>query len=232
VTELRAAIKEFQVKFWSKDKRNRRKPEHPVVVATFDPLAKIVASTVQNSEESSVLDVGCGNGFLQWALEKIFGEVVGLDYSQKMLEVNPCRRKYLGCSTKLPFADMSFDVVVASSLLHHLTEADRVQTVSEMQRVARYAVVSFEPNRNNLLIFLFALIKKEERMALKFSPAYMRKLFRSAGFSFIQIFVRGWIVPNKAPIWWLPVGNFLENTLFQKLGFDICSIALKKKSHW
>lgn len=226
-SEFNWPMQNIQEEFWAKDKQKRRDPQHPAVVATFDPLAEIVASVVQDARGSNVLDVGCGNGFLQFALEKKFSEVCGLDYSRKMLEVNPCKRKYLGSSAKLPFADQSFDVVVASSLLHHLVEADRIQTIREMQRVARFAVVSFEPNRNNPLMFLFASINKEERMALEFSAAYIRKLFASVGLTDLRIIVRGWIVPNKAPIWWIPVGDFLDHTPLKNLGFDICCIAAK-----
>lgn len=217
---------ETQKVHWEKDKTGRRSPDHPVVVATFSPLASIVASIVKSPENSSVLDVGCGNGFLTCALEKQFGNVACLDYSREMLSINSCRNKHLGSSTELPFADRSFDIVVASHLLHHMVEADRLRTISEMQRVARVAIIFFEPNRNNPLMFLFSLIKKEERMALKFSSSYMHKLFSRLGLKSYSTFVDGWIVPNKAPEWWIPIGQFLSKTPMRKLGFDICCIGM------
>lgn len=214
----------IQDSHWAKDKHARRKPDHPVVMAVFEPLAAIAASSIKEPARSTVLDVGCGNGFLQHALEKRFASVTGIDYSRKMLEVNPCMNKYLGRSTELPFSDRSFDVTVASNLLHHLSEADRVQTLSEMQRVARQAVVSFEPNRGNPFIFMFAAIKREEHMVLKFSPAYMRALFRGTGFSDIEVHVEGWIVPNKAPAWWIPIGRALGKTVIRRFGVNICTV--------
>lgn len=214
-----------QDSFWSKDKSARRKPDHPVVRATFERMAEFVASSVDNPGHASVLDVGCGNGFLQLMLERRFQSVAGVDYSQEMLKVNPCKEKHLGCCTQLPFPDKSYDVAVASHLLHHLTEADRIQTLREMKRVARKMVVSFEPNRNNPLMLLFALITPEERMALNFSSGYMRQLFSQAGFSSIHTQVQGWIVPNKAPVWWIPVGRALEKSPFRKIGLDIYTTA-------
>lgn len=228
MTEEQCRIQRIQDNHWSEDKCTRRKPNHAVVCATFDPLANIVASTLDNPGESSVLDVGCGNGFLQWALEKRFDLVAGLDYSQQMLEANPCREKHLGSCTSLPFADKSFDVAVASHLLHHLAGPDRIQALSEMKRVARRAVVSFEPNRGNPLVFMFSVIKHEERMALNFSPIYMRKLFVKTGFVCVHVHVEGWIVPNKAPVWWIPIGHALGKTKLRRLGFDICTVGRVK----
>jgi len=224
MTERRPPIQQIQDGHWSKDKTARRKPDHPVVRATFDPLADIVASCIDNPDESTALDVGCGNGFLQWALERRFRSVAGLDYSRQMLDVNPCMEKHLGSCTALPFRDKSFDVAVAAHLLHHLAEPDRLQTLVEMRRVARQAVVSFEPNRNNPLMFMFSVIKPEERMATRFSPSYMRGLFADAGLVRIHVHVEGWIVPNKAPTWWIPIGRALGHTPFRLLGLDICSV--------
>lgn len=218
------SLQRIQDSHWSEDKRARRKPDHPVVSATFEPLADIVASSIDNPGDSSVLDVGCGNGFLQWALERRFASVAGLDYSPQMLEVNPCRDKHLGSCTSIPFPDGSFDVAVASHLLHHLSEPDRVRTLSEMRRVARRTVVSFEPNRCNPLMFLFIATRPEERMAWKFSPVYMRGLFTKVEFVDVQVHVEGWIVPNKAPVWWIPIGRALGRTPLRRLGFDICTV--------
>ena len=224
MTESQQKTQDIQGSHWSKDKRARRKPDHPVVRATFEPLADIVASSIDNPEEASALDVGCGNGFLQWALQRRFRSVAGLDYSRQMLKVNPCAEKHVGSCTDLPFPDKSFDVAVAAHLLHHLAEPERMQTLAEMSRVACQAVISFEPNRNNPLMFLFSTIKPEERMATQFTRSYMRRLFAEARLVSVHVHVEGWIVPNKAPTWWLPIGRALGHTPFRLLGFDICSV--------
>ena len=213
-----------QDEFWSQSKSGRRSPDHPVVRAVFSSLADIVAATVEDAQQCSVLDIGCGNGFLQWSLEQRFGLVVGIDYSIRMLEVNPCSCKNLGLSTAMPFDDGTFDVAVASHLLHHLPESDRLRTIREMKRVARRVVVSIEPNCRNLLMFLFALWQKEERMALSFSRTYMERLFTEAGLPSREVHVEGWIVPNKAPLWYLPLGRFLNQTPLKRWGFDIVAI--------
>jgi SAM-dependent methyltransferase len=224
MTESRRRVQEIQDHHWSKTQLDRRGPDHPVVRATFEPLAGFVASAAADPGAASVLDVGCGNGFLQWSLEHRFGSVTGIDSSARMLEVNPCAVTRLGSGTDLPFPDDSFDVAVAANLLHHLVEADRGKTLAEMSRVARRAVVSIEPNRNNPLMFLFAAVKPEERMALEFTRSYMRRLFSEAELREVEVHVEGWTVPNKAPGWWIPVGRALGRTPLRRFGFDICTV--------
>ena len=141
-----------------------------------------------------------------------------------MLNLNPSKSKFLGSSTNLPFEDNSFDIVVAANLLHHLTKKDRIKTLLEMKRVARFAIVSFEPNRNNPFMFLFSLCKKEERMALKFSRKYMKNIFKNINTTSCKTHVEGWTVPNKSPIWWLPISKILNKTPIRRLGFYICTI--------
>lgn len=228
MTKVRNSLQQIQDSHWSKDKRSRRSPDHSVVCAVFEPLADIVASSISNPGQASVLDVGCGNGFLQWALQRRFRYVAGLDYSRQMLEVNPCGEKYLGSCTDIQFPDNSFNVVVAAHLLHHLAEPERDTTLAEMRRVARQTVISFEPNRNNPLMFLFSAIKPEERMATRFTRSYMCRLFIRAGLGNVHAHVEGWIVPNKAPTWWIPIGTVMDRSPLRKFGFDICTVGQVK----
>ncbi|MBN1894803.1 class I SAM-dependent methyltransferase, partial [bacterium] len=179
-------MSDTQDAYWSRDMQDRRRPDHPVVRAVYGPIAEMIASRVADPERSSILDVGCGNGFLQWSLEQRFGRVAGIDYSRRMLEVNPCREKHSGSCAALPFKNGSFDAVVAANLLHHLEESGRKRCLSEMKRVARRLVVSIEPNRNNPFMFAFSLVHKAERMGLSFTRAYMHELFGHAGLRNVQ----------------------------------------------
>lgn len=214
----------LQEKYWKQDQKHRRSHDHPVVSAAFQPLASWMASLVEVPAGASVLDVGCGNGYLTSRLAGRFKTVVGLDASEAMLKYNPCGGKVLGFSTALPFRSKSFDIVSSSHLLHHLVEADRRATLSEMARVAKKAVVCFEPNRNNPLNFVFSLASPSERMAIRFTRGYLRKLLLDAGLRACSVHAQGWIVPRKAPAWWIPVGRRLDATLLRRSGFDLCAV--------
>jgi SAM-dependent methyltransferase len=91
--------------------------------------------------DEAVLDVGCGNGTYLWALDerRHRGLVVGMDLSPGMLAAARTRsgdaRLMLGDAQILPFADRSFDVVLAMHMLYHLP--DRALGIRELRRVLR-----------------------------------------------------------------------------------------------
>ena len=73
-----------------------------------------------------VLDIGCGAGQLSLALSQRNAAVIGIDVSSRMVEL---AKKRLGnqidvrvhdLSQPLPFEDSSFDIVVASLVMHYL----------------------------------------------------------------------------------------------------------------
>jgi ubiquinone/menaquinone biosynthesis C-methylase UbiE len=88
------------------------------------------------------LDVACGTGFLT---EHLRGDVVGLDASERMLDVArrqaPHVRFVHGDALSLPFEDGSFDRVFASYFYCHLEEPERERFLAEARRVARELVV-------------------------------------------------------------------------------------------
>lgn len=197
--------------------------------ALFEPRAEDLASLLPESASASILDVGCGNGFLTYYLTPLFGQSVGVDYSQAMLTANPSTKTACASALALPFGDRSFDLVVASHLLHHLEADDRRRAVQEMARVARRRLILYEPNRNNPLMFLFGLLKPEERLSLSFSARYLRGLIAESGFGRIDVRVEGMTVPNRAPAFVAPLGRALGETWFRRFGLYIRGIASRCK---
>jgi demethylmenaquinone methyltransferase/2-methoxy-6-polyprenyl-1,4-benzoquinol methylase len=222
-------VRKVQDAYWESDQSLRRDPDHPAVAALFEPRAKFLAALIEGSSDGSVLDVGCGNGFLSAPLERRFGTTVALDLASAMIARNPCRRRVRASSLALPFADTSFDLVVCSHLLHHLSDSDRASAVTEMSRVARRAVVLYEPNRNNPLMFAFGLAVREERMSLRFSRRYVASLLVAAGLTRCSSRVEGTVLPNKTPQSLVPLASFLGQTPLRALGFYVR--ALGWKSH-
>jgi SAM-dependent methyltransferase len=87
-----------------------------------------------------VLDAGCGAGRTAVWLVDQGAEVVGVDLSPELLQI--ARERVPGASfavadlaRRLPFEDGSFDVVVASLVMHYLR--DWVPTLRELRRVLR-----------------------------------------------------------------------------------------------
>jgi ubiquinone/menaquinone biosynthesis C-methylase UbiE len=105
-------------------------------------------------EKLSILDVGAGSGLLgrkmsQWAAKR------GWEWNFTNLDTNLVEpppgdpaRFVVGSATELPFADASFDLVVASQMTHHLTAEDIVRHWREAWRVTRDGVFICDLHRN------------------------------------------------------------------------------------
>lgn len=96
----------------------------------------------------SVLDVGCGDGFITNALPPAL-RVVGLDISPEALR-HVTRQTQVGSITDLPFEDGAFDLVMTNDVLEHLAEEAYPRALSELQRVAGRYVLVTTPHREQL----------------------------------------------------------------------------------
>jgi ubiquinone/menaquinone biosynthesis C-methylase UbiE len=95
-----------------------------------------------------VLDLGCGNGRLYEILKNKEIEYVGIDISEKL--INIAKAKYSSCASpshaqfiigngiKLPFKDHSFDMIYSIAVFHHLpSQALRIEFLKEAKRVLK-----------------------------------------------------------------------------------------------
>ena len=86
-----------------------------------------------------VLDLGCGTGRLVHHLRNLGAEVVGVDVSEKMLEI--LKKRYMDVEVvcadvcHLPFEEDNFDVVIGSFLIVHIK--DLVECFDEVYRVLK-----------------------------------------------------------------------------------------------
>ena len=96
-----------------------------------------------NSENKSVLDVATGTGSLAIELGKHAENVVGIDLSDKMLEVakkkshNPNVTFKEMDASKMDFQDGTFDIVTISLGLHDMPKEVRDAVLKETKRVLK-----------------------------------------------------------------------------------------------
>lgn len=93
------------------------------------------------TDRSSILDIGCGKGFLLHELKKLLpgATVRGIDISSYAIENSKEEvRKYLsvGNCNRLPFADGEFDFVYTITTFHNLYIYDLFASLKEAQRVS------------------------------------------------------------------------------------------------
>ncbi len=94
------------------------------------------------AEDASVLDVGCGKGFMLHDFRELMPNLsmAGIDISEYAIEhaietVKPFLR--VGNAKKLPYEDNSFDLVISITTIHNLPLEECKQALGEIQRVTR-----------------------------------------------------------------------------------------------
>jgi SAM-dependent methyltransferase len=100
----------------------------------------------------SVLDVGCGAGVVTTELMNRFPCVAGLDFALEPLRQvrEGITHTIAGNACGLPFGNKTFDALVATELIEHLSGSARRQALSEMMRVARKYILITVPYREVL----------------------------------------------------------------------------------
>ncbi len=193
----------FQKEYWERKKlEKRRSPTHPTIKEYVIPRIEEIKKHFPIGKNTTVLDVGGGNGFFSYYFDKA-SDTTCIDYSEKMICLNLIKKKYVMDANDIKLPNNSFDVVFCHALLHHVDNIDRV--IREMVRVSKKYVVILEPNRNNPFMFLFSLVIREENKALKFSCKYLKRKAEKNGLKVLSSFSYGLIVPNKTPVLLLPM---------------------------
>lgn len=92
-----------------------------------------------------VLDLGCGTGTLAIMIKHSVPAalVTGLDADEQILAIAGSKAEQAGVNirfdhglaSELPYPDCSFDIVVSSFVIHHLTSADKVRAFKEVRRL-------------------------------------------------------------------------------------------------
>ncbi len=137
------------------------------------------------------LDVGCGTGHLAAKLSEAGLSVVAVDHDPRMIDLakkrfsnkpQPDNLKFTPANAyDLPFADDTFDGVVAASLAGCLSSPDKFfREVHRVLHKGGFAVITFT-NRSSLLLKINWYIRKKAFKAGKLTAdAFSYRLYRCA----------------------------------------------------
>jgi len=106
------------------------------------------------ADDASVLDVGCGKGFMLHDFKELMPNltIAGIDVSQYAIDhaketVRPFVR--LADAKELSYPDNSFDLVISINTVHNLVLEECKQALREIQRVSRkHAFITVDAWRN------------------------------------------------------------------------------------
>ncbi len=121
--------------------------------------AKKIIKTFKLKENSRIIDIGCGKGFLLYEIKKIIPKIkiCGLDISNYGLKnSHPEIKKYLinkDIKKILPFRDKSFDLCISIGCLHNLEINELFQSIREINRVSKNQYIAAESYRNDKELF-------------------------------------------------------------------------------
>ncbi len=117
-----------------------------------------VVKTFQNywnlDSNSSILDIGCGKGFMLYDLKKLIKSdfLKGIDISQYAIDnsledIKPFLS--VADAKKIPFPDNSFDVVISINTIHNLDKSDCAKALKEISRVTKkFSFITVDAYRN------------------------------------------------------------------------------------
>lgn len=123
--------------------------------------------TIKPLRVSSVLDVGCGEGFTlnKLYLNKVGKVLEGIDYSKTAVALGKKQYKHLilkqGSAYKLPYKANSFDLVLCMEVLEHLD--DPKKALQELKRVSKKYIVLSVPNEPLFMLANFVRGKNVSR---------------------------------------------------------------------
>jgi SAM-dependent methyltransferase len=123
---------------YADESRLRRRAAGYAGAGTRDDARVPLVDAVVAAAPGRVLEVGCGWGELaEWIARETGADVVAVDLSPRMVDLARERGvdARLADVEELPFADETFDVVVAAWMLYHVPDLER--GLAEIARVLR-----------------------------------------------------------------------------------------------
>src|SRR3989339_497395 len=105
-------------------------------------IASIKKINTHFNDCPSILEIGCGNGYLAEQIEKqLSNKLTGIDFSEELLSIAKNRNLNnsqfkLGDVTKLNFPDNSFNIIIAERCLINLDSwENQKKSLEEIRRV-------------------------------------------------------------------------------------------------
>ena len=147
--------KEYETDYWDGDRRYGY-GGYKYMAGRWKPVAEKLIENYNLTNESSILDVGCGKAYLLYEMKLLLPglKVVGFDISKHGLaDAKEEIRDSLfihRAQNPYPFEDNEFDLVISLGCFHNLRIFELQTALSETERVGKQGYVMLESYRNEL----------------------------------------------------------------------------------
>ena len=147
--------KEYEFDYWDGDRRFGY-GGYKYLAGRWKPVAEAFIDKYGLTNNSSVLDVGCGKAYLLYELKLLLPDlrVKGFDTSKHGLnEAKENLKEDLfihKAQEKYPFEDNEFDLVISLGCLHNLRIFELKTALGEIERVGKSGYIMLESYRNEL----------------------------------------------------------------------------------
>ena len=147
--------KEYEADYWDGDRRYGY-GGYKYMPGRWKPVAEALIENYGLTNDSSVLDVGCGKAYLLYEMKLLLPglRVAGFDISKHGLaDAQEEIRDSLfihRAQDPYPFEDNEFDLVISLGCFHNLRIFELETALAEVERVGRQGYVMLESYRNEL----------------------------------------------------------------------------------
>lgn len=152
-----AKAKEYGFDYWDGDRRYGYGGY--VYDGRWERVARELIELHNLHDEATVLDVGCGKGYLLYEFQRLLPRagLTGCDVSEYALaqakdEVKGLLFRHDAAET-LPYADNQFDLLVSLGALHNLPLPQLAKALAELDRVGKNKYLMVESYRNDQELF-------------------------------------------------------------------------------
>ena len=145
--------KQYEKDYWDGDRRYGY-GGYRYIPGRWKPVAQALIKRFSLTESSSVLDVGCGKGFLLYEMKLLLPglQIAGFDISEHGLSQSreEIRDKLFHhkAQDSYPYREDTFDLVISLGCLHNLRVFELENALKEIDRVGRQGYVMVESYRN------------------------------------------------------------------------------------
>ncbi len=125
----------------------------------WKPFAQNLIDTYSLDENSKVLDVGCGKGYILYELKKLIPKITISGFDISAYAINNSHEEVKNrlfvhdAGENFPFKDNEFDLAFSLATLHNLKIKNLYNSLNEINRVSNKSYLMVESYRNNEELF-------------------------------------------------------------------------------